>query len=308
MSDSRVVRPEDDLGEAVVLSDQEVMREAEASIYTGRRVHRHVLSEFTNDTELVLSTVATETPLVYAVGMPDEHNHTVVHALSTRDGARGHYDNLRTFVEVTEWRPFTELRRDWYVFFNGVVTLRDQVTKIDARNESIVLFPIGPEPGIQGELAWSCHEGRKVGEARGAGTDPDPPPLGKVQNLDLHDRLLDAWRANDPDAVARELAEDVGTALRDYVGAEPYHAVHGRDAARAYYAALFGSFEVRDVDLVNIVVGDWFVFAEDRWDAICRVGPHTGQRARFCTAVMYPLMSDGSITAQIGYGTDVVFG
>ncbi|MGE0383174.1 MAG: hypothetical protein AB7Q97_00485 [Gammaproteobacteria bacterium] len=297
----------EDLGPPLVPTAAALIAEVDAAIYTGKRVARHVLSEFTNDTERILGTVAERESLVYGVGNPDESGHTVLHAMSSREGARAHYDRLRTMVDVTEWRPFTELRRDWYVFYDGVVTLTDIRTGVPGRYESIVLFPIGPEPGIQGELAWTAHLDRRVGEPRGP-ADPDPAPINKVANLDLHERLLAAWRAADADAVAREMAGNVGTSLRDYCGGTPYGAVYGRDAARDYYARLFAVFEPRAVDMVNIVTGDWFFFAEHRWDTICRAGPHAGARARFCTAVMFPLMKDGTVTAQIGYGTDPIYG
>lgn len=296
-----------DLGDPVVLDSKQSILEAEAAVYTGKRVRRHFLSEFTNDIDLILDTVAQKESLVYGVGNVDASGKTVLEALSTREGARGHYENIRSFMDIQEWRPFTELRRDWYVFYDGVVTQKLAQTAEVVHDESIVLFPIGPETGIQGELAWSRHAGRRYGEPR-SGDDPDPTPMSKVANLDLHDRLVASWAAGNAEAAAACLATDVGTSLRDYVTGSPYKAIYGRDAARSYYQQLFDLFAVRNIDLLNIVTGNWFFFAEHRWDTVCRQGEHSGEPARFCTAIMFPIMSDGAITAQIGYGTDVVYG
>ncbi len=278
---------------------------AAAAVYTGQRVHRHVLSEFTNDTEQILATVANHDNLVYAVGQADETGAVKLHGMSSRAGARGHYDSLREQVDILAWKPFTELRTAWYVFYDGVVTMGLKPDSGQVRLESIVLFPMGPEEGILGELAWSIHPDARHAD-RTTDELPNPPPLTKVENRELLVAMVSAFEQADIQALSGMLSEDVGTALRDYATEQPYHDVQGRSAALQYYEGFFKTFDVSEVELVNRVIGEWFIFSELQWTARPHSDAPGSDIVRFCTATMYPLNTEGRIVAQIGWGTDPV--
>ena len=281
------------------------VRRAEESISAGRRVVAHVQTEFTNDTDQILATVAHHLPLAYAVGVPDEAGHSHVDAFATRDGAAAHYDLVREAVDILAWEPFTEIRNDWFVFFDGIVTQRPVGASDTFRQEAIVLFPMGPEEGIQGELAWSSHVPRPQAP-RQSTADPDPAPVRRAEVLAAHGRLLDAYRAGDVDGVLAEMADEPEVAFRDMVGGAPYGARLGRAAVAEYFGALFDAFEVHAVDAVNTVIGDWFAFSELRWEVATRSGPAAGRHQAFCWAAMMPLDADGRVLAQLGYATDLV--
>jgi hypothetical protein len=286
-----------------LLSPQEYDRAARASVWTGSRVDRHVQTEFTNDTDQILATVAEHDRLVYSVGQADDTGVIQLHAMSSRAGARAHYDTVRIAADVLAWKPFTELRTGWYVFYDGVVTMGLKPGGELVDYESIVLFPMGPEDGILGELAWSIHPDAKHAD-RTSEEMPNPPPLTKVENLQLLDDLVEAMRTANVEAIAGLLSDDVGTSLRDYAGGRPYHDVQGNLAAIKYYEDLFKTFDVSAIELVNRVIGEWFIFAELLWTARSLNGHAPNEQVRFCTAVMYPINTAGRIHAQIGWGTD----
>jgi hypothetical protein len=289
----------------VLLSEEEYDRSAVASVWVGDRVARHVLTEFTNDTDQILATVADHDRLVYAVGWPDEAGVIKLHAMSSRAGARQHYDTVRETADILAWKPFTELRTGWYVFYDGVVTMGMKADGVDCQCESIVLFPMGPDDGILGELAWSIHPDAKHADPTSAEM-PNPPPLPKVETLQLLEDLVSASQAGKVEAIASLLSDDVGTSLRDYAGGQPYHDLQGKTAAIHYYDSFFETFDVSGINLVNRVIGEWFVFAELQWTARARHGDLAGQVVRLCTATMYPINTAGQIHAQIGWGTNPI--
>jgi hypothetical protein len=267
-----------------------------------RAVDRHVQSEFTNDIDNVMSTIIRDAPLAFS--MRPRTSQARLAGISTAPGVRAHYEAMRQVVEVVSWQPFTSIRRDWYVFENGMTTYRDNASGTPFSVNAVVLFP-ADHTGIHGELGWPIHQGAKATDRQSA-DDPAPQPNVRAENHRLHLRLVEALGGGDLDTISSMLEPDAVITMRDYAHDGPYEAKEGRDAVVGYFADFFATFDVSRVDILNAVIGDWFLFSELHWTATVRRGPQAGTPVRFCTAAMWPLMESGLITTVMGYGTDPV--
>ncbi len=90
--------------------------------------------------------------------------------------------------------------------------------------------------------------------------------MKKEEIEQLNDRGLAAWDAADPDAFADVLADDV--VWYDWTLPEP---IHGKPAAKAYFASWVTAFPDMRTKTVVTVVGDDAVATEVEW-----TGTNTG--------------------------------
>src|SRR5262245_48514283 len=108
-----------------IIDEQGLVRNAEAAVWCGERVWDHVHSEFTNDIDKVMSTVARGVSIQYAIPRVGEAGELIMATITTLGGALEHYRAVRDAHDIVDWQAFVELRSDWCVFFDGVVTHRD---------------------------------------------------------------------------------------------------------------------------------------------------------------------------------------
>lgn len=78
----------------------------------------------------------------------------------------------------------------------------------------------------------------------------DSTGRGALDLKHVSDRYFAAWRARDPDAIAALHSED--TQFWNHIGTEP---VHGRDAARARFAAVFQQFPNFGFTINRVLLG-----------------------------------------------------
>jgi hypothetical protein len=276
------------------------MKVIDRTLAVAAAVRRHVTSEFTNDPVAVLATVSDQADLAFGITDYDDDGRSFVRAISARSGVQAHYEALRDRLDVVAWRPHVSIKRDWFVFENGISTFRDVVTGGRIERDAIVFLPADPA-GIHGEIGWPIHVGARPGDPQSA-ESPIPTPYARAENVELLKRLATALAAQDTDAVAALLDPAATIALRDYGAGLPFRAERGPGAAHAVFGAWFERFAVDAVDLLDVVAGDWYVFAEHRWT----VRQHDGRTMQFLTATMCPIVASQRFTALLGHGTDPV--
>jgi hypothetical protein len=286
-----VVRP-------TIIDRQGIDANAAAAVWSGDRVWKHVRSEFLNDIDPLMETVATGVPLQYAVPAPGPSGALSLVTVTTRDGARRHYEDVRQRHDIADWQAFVELRSEWCVFFEGVVTQRVPGTGELLKGRALVLFVLSDQDGITGELAWS-HEGQESGR----GSSGLESVSGRLANLEMHRRYTEALAAADIGAVLDLMSEEVEVGARSYV-VHPPAFVHldCKAAVQREYEQFFDRYQVRDVSVVNLVADDWYVYSELLWEADLAQSPNP---VRFRTAEMMAV-KDGCIRLRLGYGTDPV--
>ena len=224
---------------ATIIDKQGVVRNAEAAVWSGERVWKHVRSEFTNDIDALMSTIATEVPLQYAVPGIDPSGGLFMVTVTTRDGALEHYKGVRAVHDIVDWQAFLELRNDWCVFFEGVVTQRLAGSHEIAKGHAVVLFVLSEQEGITGELAWS-HDTREAHaeEAAPAGSTNGQTtlPLRRLENLAWHARYLDILKAGNYDSLMALMREDIDVGTRNYLTDDPaFVNIKGKEALGRHY-------------------------------------------------------------------------
>src|SRR5437870_639647 len=92
-------------------------RRADAAVHSGNETQRHLQAEFTDEIELVMTTLAREEPYAYTYRADVQPDGTIRQPIArTRDEVRGAYESLHGTTAVTSMTPFTEIRGDWYTF------------------------------------------------------------------------------------------------------------------------------------------------------------------------------------------------
>jgi hypothetical protein len=271
---------------------------AAAAVWSGERVWKHVRSEFLNDIDTLMGTVAIGVPLQYAVPSPGPMGGLSLVTVTTRDGARQHYQEVRRQHDIVDWQAFVELRSEWCVFFEGVVTQCVPGTGELVKGRAIVFFVLSDQEGITGELAWSYE-----GQESGRGSSGVESVSGRLANLEMHSRYLEALRRADISALIDLMSEEVEVGTRSYL-VHPPAFVHldCKAAVQREYEQFFDRYRVRDVSLVNLVADNWYVYSELLWE----VDPAaSAQPVRFRTAEMLAV-KEGRIRLRLGYGTDPV--
>ncbi len=293
------------------LFDGDHARVGLAAIRTGNLVWTHVRAEDTNDPDKIMTTVSYDhLPLTFSVPevSPDRPSRFVLPVTTGRDDTTEYYRN-RQYVQGyhhLNWEPFVELRSDWYLFFQGVVTFRigDGPT---VQGNSIVYFPTLATDGISGELAFSPPPfipGFVSKRAVTEQADPDGPalPVGRTANLALHRRYMEALASNDVESVMKFFSVDPQAAVRDYAADGPqFVSLVGADALKSAYDRFYAKYRVTDVATINLIADDWYIFSELRLTFTSRAD---GSARTARVAEMLPLDEQGQIAARIGYGTD----
>src|SRR5262249_10953842 len=155
-------------------------------------------------------------PLAFSVpdAVPDRPSRFVLPITTGREDTDAYYRhrNLVQGYHHISWEPFVELRSDWYLFFQGIVTFRIGDGPV-MKGNSIVYFPTLATDGVTGELAFSPPpfipgfvSKRAVTEVVDA--DAPPLPVGRVENLTLHDRYMEALASNDVGLVMKFFNDD----------------------------------------------------------------------------------------------------
>jgi hypothetical protein len=215
---------------------------------------------------------------------------------TTRAGVERWYRITRGQSNVLGFDPLIEVRGNWYTFAEGISRGRSIETGVESAIETVLLLPVTSGPGITGELCWWRME-------------PPGEPAADLQRrrnlLARHDRLVEALRTANADALLDTADDGFQSAVRDYVAdTGTLVSLDGRDAHLAHYRALFDRYEICSVELLDRVVQAWFVFAELRFTVRPRQGVDAGRPIAFHTAEFFIPGADERFIARIGHGTD----
>jgi hypothetical protein len=285
---------------------------------------RHLQSEYSQDIPTVLSTIETNGPWTWTLpnSLPtadgateyagDDRSDTAedLHYISASDMVeiRAQYESMRVTVEVWDWLSMTELRSAWYMITHGVAKLRDVQSGAWFQLESVTLFPVGDD-GILGEVQIGNLANDRVNRWPEVPSSPGeiPLPMRRVHATVLHNRFVDALRAEKVDEILATMRPNVATAIRDYtVDDYAVSNTEGTQALGEHYDQLFARFRVREIQIVNRVVESWYVFAELHWTVEHRAGERAGELVEFCTADILPIDADGQFWVRTGAGTNPV--
>lgn len=276
----------------------------ERALASLRTAESHISTEYQDDLDVTLATITKSNPRFAFMPSPGRIK------LETRaDGVRAFYEGSRAQFQPAALRIRHQLTTDWYYLLEGVASRVDRSDGKEYTINSVTLFPAA-EDGIVGEFLWERYEVPDPSEdesqfdsswAPGARTDL---PLRAVRALRIHDRLVQALRANDVDAVVRDFADDFLLAARSYLPRYgPMVTGEGRTAAAGYWRAFFDRFRIEELSVMNRLTADWYVFAEHAVTVTDRDDP-AGGAVQFRTAAVYPIVAGGRVQGELGYGTD----
>jgi hypothetical protein len=280
---------------------------AEAALHAARWSWNHVDGEAKDDIPALLQTLVKEGPYAYSI-MSEVHPDGKVSLpiATTREGIQENYEIIHKSYTDIHLISFVEIRGEWYTFHEGVASSLVKATGLTHEGDTIALFPVTTGQGITGELVWSRIPRSALGVGHSDGAAGDERELRRDSIL-KQDRYLDALRSADVDGMLAVLNDDVQSAVRDYVNdTGTLASLDGKEAHRAYYASLFGKYEIQSVDLLRRVAQDWYLFSELRMTVSARSGPDAGIPQSFNTAEFWVPAHDDRFIVRVGHGTDPV--
>lgn len=293
----------------VIEIDSELLRKyAEASIHAGTEAWTHMEAEFVGNVDGLMKTLVSKEPLAYTIVpqiFPDGSVKSPI--TSTLAGVRECYHFVRGRSDLVNVELVSEIRGGWYDFQVGWNTGRVRENNPDRKltnSVTIGVFPVSKGKGITGELVWVMTPRERLG----TGPAPEGPPLsgfdGRRQLLALHKRFLDGYRANDVEAVLDTMNDGVQANIRDYVNdTGTLVGIESKDDYRAYLREFFARYEVLQVDHLQRLTEDWYLFAETRFNLRERNGK--AREFGIHTAEFFVPAKDNRVIVQTGHGTDL---
>lgn len=272
------------------------IRHADPQVRSGNVAWWHISSEYVDDVDGIMDTLAPEGPYAYTVANLDAQPGKIPtqRILTTREQIHECYQNLHRFTAVRAMTAIAEIHGDWYAFMCGIGEGLNKLNGESLTTPTIVLFPTMGERGITGELFWT----------RCRGGDPQTSEADLADTLAVHaahDRFVAALRSSDVDQLMAMSDQEIQTAVRDFVDdTGTLVELHDATALRAHLETFYATFQVDEIEIVNRYVNDWAVFAELRWrvrrDGVCLT---------FRTAEIAEIDRDGVMVARIGHGTSI---
>lgn len=290
----------------VIDTDPGLLRDsAQAAMHATDQAYIHVEAEIVGLIPELMETLRDRGPYGYTI-IPEVHPDGTVRLpiLTSADEIREIYSLIRGASALLSVEPMIEQRGSWYLFSENIST--GQIKNSDlppSRNHTLALFPSSTDKGITGELVWVV----RPREALGSGFDPEAIPTDpwelRLQVHYLHDRMVQAFRDNDLDALLECFNDGVASAVRDYVeNTGALVSLHGTEEHRRYYRSFFDKYVVESVDQLDSIAQESYAFAELRFTVTARDGSGTHS---FHTAEFHVPAGDGRFIARIGHGTDV---
>jgi hypothetical protein len=273
----------------------------------GRQTHvmniiiEHMGAEYKNDVDLIMETVDPNPRYVLTGrGRP-----TIV--LDDTAGVREMYAATKSDADLVVQREVCRLASDWYLFGESNALYRhkgvlDGVDRggVEYHVPLVAFLPVIDEL-LLGEFVYWAQTASEAIERSLTGADAPPPPKAFSRIRDLHDEMVNALKAKEPERLRDLFAADAYFATRDY---DDPHAglliAEGVDAIVAHHSKVLASAPMVDVTIMTFVASDWYVFAEHRWDFVDADGTRRERRV----AGIYTIDDEGRIGSHIGYGAD----
>jgi hypothetical protein len=292
-----------------------LQQSAESALNAAEQTRIHIEGEFLDDVPNLMTTLKEKGPYGYTkiweLDIKPDGSLRIPIA-RTYDEIHEGYVELHKHSHTLTWISLVEVRGEWYTFHEGIATgLNKDTGEASGGGVALGLFPVGAGQGITGEMVWPYISPSQIG--LGAQRDSEPQQLSdeeklevRRQNIEKHDRYVQALRSADVDGILKELSVDAQGAFRDYVeDTGTLVNLDGSDAHRAYYEALFDKFEINSVEMLRRVAQHWYVFAELRTTVTVREGAEAGRTLSFNTAGWFAPGHDGQFLVRIEHGTDL---
>ena len=281
-------------------------RSAAAGLHAFEQAWTHIEKESTGHVPTILETLTAEAPWAWAImshAQPDGSIALPIH--TTFEGIEEMYRMIRGHSDVISSEPLLDVRGEWYVMLECVAKNRVKTTGEETERQMVLLLPVTQGSGITGELCWVKMDRDHLGR-EGAVPEGLSPLQMRRDTLALHDRYLEALRANDSEAMLATFSPGIQSALRDYVlDTGTLVGLDDIEGHRDHYKAFFDAFEVKSADLLQRVVQDWYMFAETRLEVVARGGERRGETLAFHTGALLVSGKNGRFIVQIGHGTDL---
>lgn len=289
-------------------------RSAEAAAHAKAQMDFHVAAELRGDVPSLMESLAADEPYAYTF-MKESPVHPdgslKLPLATTWQQVLDEYTALHHAVDMHTAVPFVEIVSEFYVFMEVQSLVTSKQTGNITDSLTIAIFPCGTAKGITGELAWCQIPRRMLGigcrdvdSKPGAGVSEADRHEHRKGNIARHQRYLEALRAGDVDGISEVLPDDAQAGIRDYADENLLVELEGRDAQLAYYARLFETYEISSVELLRLVVQDWYVFSETRRTVTARTGPEAGRSFVYRVAEFMIPGHDGQFLVRLGTGTD----
>ena len=280
---------------------------ARASAHAYQQARNHIDEEIKardpNKLAALIASLAPEGPYAYTI-MPrvGADGSVQLPILTTREEIAEAYGFIRGMSDLHEVVGLTEVRGAWYLFQDAMTVGSPKDSDIRNDRQTLGLFPSGVERGITGELVWLRVPRSHLGAPGDAEVVAEDELHGRRIVRDRFTEYVDALAANDLDALLKPIHDGGASAVRDYVkGTGSLVELSGKDAHRDWYGEMLAIYQIQGVQVLHLVVDDWYVFAELRISVAPRRG---GDPVTFHVAEYYVPAKDGRFIARIGHGTE----
>jgi hypothetical protein len=259
--------------------------------------HRHVELEFTNDIDLIMTSVG-DHHVMFSQAYPTPDGGYRFDVQHEKPDVREYYVKRNATMQVTTERfaPTVEISSTWHTFIEGVAIVRDSSDTPQATHY-LALLVKGEEPGqLVAECPWGRHENRRR-DALEDFTD-DSIALSRLDLHTMHHQMVDAIAAGDAAAVAAPFHDGAGWVSGAWPdGLEKPLQLHGRAEIEAHYAQFFVDHAMLGVECISRICGEYYVYSELCW----RMRGVDGEQA-IRIAEYLPVDADGRILARVAYG------
>lgn len=257
------------------------------------KAERHIKSEYGTKMVGVMDTIGAHPhfAMMLAPGL--------IKVCTGRDEVDAMYKASVDFAEPQRSRLLTQLATDWYMFVENVPTRLWVTEGVERTAQTVNIFMSDDANGLSGEYAWQRYY-----PSIDALTVEGSVPNRAIENLQLHEQLLEALRIGDVAALENILAPGSVWAQRDYLndvaGGTMLYLDNPKSIAR-HVAEWHRVFQPERVSVLNRRVTDWYIFAEELWV----VRPSSGEQRQYRTASIYPVDATGKIEAALGFGRNI---
>lgn len=271
-------------------------------VKSGQVAWAHIESEYRDVVDDIIDTLVPEGPYAYTLPWDYPKDDGIPHQRFVTDlpALRQSYEDLHRVSLVRDMKAIAEIRGDWYAFYYGLGEGLMKSTGDIMFTPTAVLFPTMGREGITGELIW-----RRSSRGPFFTDGKEGPLAAETAGLARQEAYIDCLRGADAEGAAKLHHPDAQIGVRDYIGdTGTIVGLHSADEYRRYLEQVFARFDVLDIQVVERLVSNWFVFAELLWVVAEKGG--AGRELKFYTADVCEVLPTGLFASRIGHGTGPV--
>lgn len=181
-----------------------------------------------------------------------------------------------------------------YMFLDADFFVTDKGSGASLCVPNLILLPSEPG-GVTGELILP-----HLGTTTAMPSPEDTTRRDRKRWAGIHDDLVREIRTGDMTAAAVRMGQGLAMGMRSPDGTNIHRS--GPDDVLAHLQRFAANYQVLDVCVVQLVVGDWYVFSETWWS----LGPCGSSKAvrSFSTAQFMPIIGAEESVAVYGVGVE----